>query len=112
MENMKNFVKIIVYVPVSHASALRKALGEAGAGKMGNYDHCSFSSRGMGRFRPNERAHPFIGKCGRMEEVEEEKIEMICERAKVKEVLAALRKNHPYEEPAFEISPLIDETEF
>jgi len=112
MENMKNLVKILVYVPVSHASNLRKALGEAGAGKLGNYDHCSFSSRGMGRFRPNEKAHPFIGKCHQLEEVEEEKIEMICERSKVKEVLAALKKNHPYETPAFEISDLRDETEF
>ncbi len=61
---MDELVKIVVYVPLSHADAVRQALGEAGAGKIGDYSFCSFSSRGIARFKPEEGADPAIGGIG------------------------------------------------
>jgi len=99
-------VKFVVFVPISHADAVRKALGEAGAGKIGNYDFCSFSSRGTGRFRGNEKANPAIGESGKHEAVEEERIEVIMPREILKEVIEKVKAVHPYEEVAFDIYPL------
>lgn len=95
--------KVIVYVPVADADTLRKAIGDAGGGKIGAYSHCSFSSHGTGRFTPDEGAEPAIGKVGKPEEVEEERIEFVCETHCLDEVIAAIRKVHPYEEPAIEV---------
>ena len=102
---------LIVSVPTDHADAVRKALSEAGAGKLGNYDSCSFSSRGTGRFRPLEGAHPAIGSVGRLEEIEEERIEAMVDvssEGALKSVIAAVRKAHPYEEPAIHVAPMIE----
>jgi hypothetical protein len=95
--------KIVVFVPLSHADALREAMGQAGAGRLGNYSHCSFSTRGVGRFRPEQGAQPAIGQVGKLEEVEEERIEVTCDISCVREVIAAIRRVHPYEEPAFDV---------
>lgn len=99
-------VKFVVFVPLTHADAVRQALGEAGAGKIGNYDFCSFSSRGTGRFRGNENANPSIGEAGKYEAVEEERIEAIVPREILKEVIEKVRSVHPYEEVAFDVYPL------
>ena len=99
-------VKLVVFTPISHADIVRKTLGEAGAGKIGNYDFCSFSSRGVGRFRGNENSNPTIGKAGEYEEVEEERIETIVPREILKEVIEKMKAVHPYEEVAFDIYPL------
>lgn len=104
MEN----VKIIIYVPLTHADAVRDALGKAGAGKIGNYDFCSFSVRGTGRFIPSEKAQPAVGSVGVLESVDEERIEVVCERAIARDILAAVRAVHPYEEMAYDIYPLLD----
>jgi hypothetical protein len=101
-----NNVKIVVFVPESHVEVVREAMSKAGAGKMGNYSSCSFSSKGIGRFKPEEGAHPAIGEVGKLELVEEERIEVLCERSLLKEVIAAIKKVHPYEEVALEIYPL------
>lgn len=101
------YVKIAVFVPVTHADAVRKALAESGAGHVGNYDYCSFSVKGVGRFRPNEAAKPFIGEAGKIEEVEEERVETICPGEKLEAVLAAVKKVHPYEEPVIDVYPLM-----
>lgn len=101
-----SFVKIVVYVPESHADIIRKTLGENGCGHIGNYDFCTFSVKGVGRYRPNAGANPFIGKQGVLEKVAEERIETICPAEHVGEVLAAVKKAHPYEEPAIDIYPL------
>ena len=101
-----NNVKIIVYVPESHAEAVRAAMGEAGAGKIGNYSFASFSSKGVGRFLPGTGAHPAIGEVGKLEAVAEERIETICPRGLAKDVVAAIKKAHPYEEIALDIYPL------
>lgn len=101
-------VKIVVFVPEREAESVRQAIGKAGAGKLGNYSFCSFSSKGVGRFKPEAGAHPAIGEVGRLETVREERIEVICERDRLKAVIEAMKSAHPYEEVAFDIYPLID----
>ena len=104
----KQRVKIVVFAPLDAADAVRAALAEAGAGRIGNYDFCSFSSRGIGRFRPLEGADPHIGQHGKVEEVEEERIEVVCDRDRLESVLVKLRAAHPYEEPAYDVYGLIE----
>jgi hypothetical protein len=102
-------VKIVTFVPPENADELRMALGEAGAGIIGEYSFCSYSSIGEGRFLPSNSAQPHVGEAGRYEIVKEERIEVVCDRTHAKEVIAALRAVHPYEEVAFDVYPLIDE---
>lgn len=99
---MGGVYKVVVFTPTTHADKVRQAIGDAGGGNIGAYTFCSFSSRGVGRFTPGEGANPTIGKVGKPEEVEEERIEFICETGCLDEVIAAIRKVHPYEEPAIE----------
>ena len=101
-------VKIVVFVPKTHCDIVRKAMGDSGAGEIGNYTHCTFSSNGIGCFKPAEGANPFIGQVGKPESVEEERIETICSRNKLKDVVSAIKSVHPYEEIAFDIYPLED----
>ncbi len=105
MSESKN-VKIVVFVPISYVNIVREAMGELGAGKIGNYTFCSFSTRGMGRFKPGEGAHPAIGRVGTLESVDEERIEAVCSRDRLKEVIDAIKKVHPYEEVPLDIYPL------
>ncbi|MCA0147576.1 MULTISPECIES: Nif3-like dinuclear metal center hexameric protein [Rossellomorea] len=98
--------KLAVYVPKEHAGELREALGKAGAGHIGNYSHCSFSSEGQGRFLPGEGTHPHIGKQGALEEVSEEKVETVYPVSLEKKVLKAMFTHHPYEEIAYDIYSL------
>jgi len=95
--------KIVVYVPLTHTDAVREAIGTAGGGKLGKYSFCSFSMRGIGRFKPEEGAHPHIGKVGELEQVEEERIEVTCDSRVVGNVLAAIKRAHPYEEVAMDV---------
>ncbi len=99
-------VKIVVFVPKTHADAVREAIGNAEGGIIGKYSHCSFSIKGVGRFKPLKGAKPSIGKVGQFESVKEERIEFVCTRNKIKKVLKAINKVHPYEEPATDIYPL------
>jgi len=95
-------VKLVVFTSIAYGDIVRKALGEAGAGKIGNYDFCSFSSHGIGRFRGNEKSNPTIGEAGKHEEVEEERIEVIVPRVILEKAIKAVKKVHPYEEVAFD----------
>ena len=95
--------KIVVYVPLTHTDAVREAIGTAGGGKLGKYSFCSFSTRGVGRFKPEEGAHPHIGKVGELEQVEEERIEVTCDSRVVGNVIAAIKRVHPYEEVAMDV---------
>ncbi len=104
----KSKVKIVIFVPVEHADNIRKVAGDNGAGKIGNYSHCSFSSIGTGRFLPLENSSPSIGSVGNFESVQEERIEFVCEIEKAKDVIEAIRKVHPYEEMAYDVYPLLD----
>jgi len=99
-------VKLVVFTPLTHADVVREALGNAGAGKIGNYDFCSFSTRGTGRFRGNENSNPAIGNALKYEQVEEEKIEVVVPRTILNDVIDVVKKVHPYEEVAFDVYPL------
>ncbi len=98
--------KVVVTVPVSHANMVREAIGQAGGGRVGNYSFCSFSVRGVGRFKPNEHARPFVGGTGLLEEVEEERIEVTCDAAELDAVVAAIKRVHPYEEVVLDVYEL------
>ncbi len=99
-------VKIVIFVPETHTDIVREAMGKAGAGKIGNYSYCSFSSKGVGRFKPEDGANPHIGEVGKFEEVAEERIETVCSREKLQEVISAIKEVHPYDEVAMDIYPL------
>lgn len=103
---MNKRYKIVVYVPADHADKLREAIGSAGAGKIGNYSHCTFTIKGTGRFKPEEGANPTIGSVGKLEEVSEDRIETVCSGDKLQDVLKAIREVHPYEEPATDVYPI------
>ena len=103
---MTTNVKIVVFVPETHTDMVREAMGNAGAGKIGNYSYCSFSSKGIGRFKPDIGANPRIGEIGKFEEVIEERIETVCSREKLNEVIKAIKEVHPYDEVAFDVYPL------
>lgn len=100
--------KIVVFVPLAHADAVRLAMAAAGAGRIGNYSGCSFSSPGTGRFLPEAGANPAIGAVGQPEAVEEERIEVLCPRERIAEVVSAIKAAHPYEEVALDVYPLAD----
>jgi len=100
-------VKLIVTVPLTHADIVREAVGKAGAGRVGKYEFCSFSMKGVGRFRPLEGANPAIGSVGELEQVEEERIEVICEQEILNDVIAMIKSVHPYEEIAIDVYPLL-----
>lgn len=100
--------KLIFTVPIQSADAVRAAVGNAGAGKSDKYSFASFSSRGIGRFLPEAGASPAIGEVGKMEQVEEERVECQVDEVFIDEVLAALRASHPYEEIAYDLFRLED----
>ena len=104
-------VKIVTFVPVENADAVREALGSAGAGQIGEYSYCSYSVIGKGRFTPSDNANPHIGSKGVAEIVEEERIEVECDRSNAKAVIEAMKSAHPYEEVAFDVYPLLSEDE-
>ena len=103
---MPQTCKIVVFVPSSHADAVREAMGRAGAGRIGNYTFCSFTSKGIGRFKPEQGANPAVGAVGKFEAVEEERIEVVCDKDLVPAVIEEIKKVHPYEEVALDIYPL------
>ena len=107
-----NRVKIIVTIPIENVEEVRNAICEAGAGIIGNYTYCSMSTKCIGTFKPNDNANPYIGENNKLEFVEEEKLEVVCDINIVKKVILKLREVHPYEEPAIDIIPLIDEKDF
>ncbi|MCR4965820.1 MAG: Nif3-like dinuclear metal center hexameric protein [Bacteroidales bacterium] len=95
--------KVVVFVPTDHADRLRQALADVGCGKIGNYDSCAYLMSGTGTFRPLEGSNPFIGKEMQLERVVEERVEMIFPANIMYKVIDTIYKNHPYEEPAFDI---------
>lgn len=101
--------KLVVFVPVSHEEAVRTALGNAGAGAIGNYSHCSFSARGTGRFLPGKGTNPFLGEAGKLEAASETRVETIYPASIEKQVLASMFEAHPYEEVAYDIYPVVNE---
>lgn len=93
--------QVTVFVPKGYENAVREAMAAAGAGSLGNYSGCSFTSSGVGRFTPESGANPFLGSLRKEECAEEGRIEALCAPQLLPGVLAAMKKVHPYEEPAF-----------
>jgi dinuclear metal center YbgI/SA1388 family protein len=104
--NETKLKKLVVFTPVSHAEEIRKVLGAIGAGFIGNYSHCSFSADGTGRFLPGDNTNPHIGQQGRLEAVDEVRIETIVPEHLIKRAITAVIKAHPYEEVAYDIYPV------
>lgn len=105
-----NKVKIIVTIPLENVDEVRNAICEAGAGIIGNYTNCSTSTKCIGTFKPTAEANPYIGKKNNLEFVDEERLEVVCDIKIAKNVISKLRETHPYEEPAIDIIPLLDES--
>ena len=95
--------KLCVYVPEESLESVKRALFDAGAGRIGNYSDCCWQVLGTGQFRPGEGSQPFLGSQGEVEQVSEYRVEMVCADEVVDGVVAALREAHPYEEPAFDL---------
>lgn len=100
------FFKIVVFVPKGYEEDIRKVMGNKGAGWIGDYSHCTFQTSGIGTFKPLENTNPFIGKIGKVEKVEESRLETIVTRKNLSKTLNAIIKAHPYEEVAYDIYPL------
>ena len=101
-----NLRKLVVFVPTSHAEAVRNAMLDAGAGHIGNYSHCSYNLEGQGSFRAAEGCNPFVGEIGKTHFEPETRIETIAPAHIVGKVVSAMVAAHPYEEPAFDIYPI------
>ncbi|MEH6941229.1 Nif3-like dinuclear metal center hexameric protein [Bacillus sp. JJ722] len=98
--------KLAVFVPLEAELKVREALGNAGAGHIGNYSHCSFTSQGTGTFLPGNDTNPHIGSAGKLESVQEVKVETIFPEELERRVVTAMIKAHPYEEVAYDIYSL------
>jgi hypothetical protein len=101
--------KLGFYVPESHLGQVKDAVFAAGAGRVGNYDRCCWQAKGVGQFRPLAGSQPYLGRAGNVEEVEEYRVELVCDDDCVKSVVAALVTAHPYEEPAWDLVRLVTE---
>ncbi|MEM9166524.1 MAG: Nif3-like dinuclear metal center hexameric protein [Planctomycetota bacterium] len=99
-------VKIVTFVPESHLEQLQSALAASGAGRIGEYERCSFSTTGTGTFQGGPGTDPAAGVAGRLESVQERRLEMICPAKAAPLAIEALRGLHPYEEPAIDVYPL------
>ncbi|MFD2229978.1 NGG1p interacting factor NIF3 [Alkalimarinus sediminis] len=100
--------KISFYVPEMQLEPVKHALFKAGAGKIGDYEHCCWQVKGVGQFKPLAGSQPFIGEVGRCEVLDEYKVEMVCDSKFITEVIESLKQAHPYEEPAYEVIELLD----
>ena len=100
--------KLVVFVPQEALDAVRSAVFAAGAGRIGEYEHCSWYTEGTGTFLAGEGAAPTVGKRGREERVAELRFETVYPPEREAEVVRALRDAHPYEEPAFDLYPLAE----
>ncbi len=102
--------KIVVFVPKSHSDLVRAAMAQAGAGRIGDYSECAFSVEGTGNFIPGADASPYVGEAGKLEDVEEVRIEMLTDRSVLGRVVRGMLKVHPYEEVAYDVYPLANES--
>lgn len=110
MSNQLN--KIVTFCPASHAEVVKQAIFDAGAGQIGNYDCCSFNTEGIGTFKALEDASPFVGESGKIHTENEIRIETIAPEYLTKKIISALLKAHPYEEVAYDIFALKNESKY
>jgi hypothetical protein len=99
--------KLVVFVPAEALDAVRDALFAAGAGRIGDYERCSWYTEGTGTFLGGEGTSPALGVKGREERIAELRLETVFPAKRHGEVIAALRRAHPYEEPAFDVYALL-----
>jgi hypothetical protein len=100
--------KICFYVPENAVELVKQALFDVGAGRIGNYDSCCWQAKGRGQFKPLNDSNPYIGEHGKIETISEYKVEMVCDDKNINQAIRALKKNHPYEEPAYDVWKLED----
>jgi len=103
-------LKLAVFIPTANAEALREALAKAGAGRIGDYEACSYTTTGEGRFRALAGANPFVGSVGELHVEEEVKVEVVFPESIKSRVLKAMLTSHPYEEPAYDVIRLEQQT--
>lgn len=101
-------VKLVTFVPETHLDSVRTAICDAGAGIIGDYTYCTYSGLGQGTFLPGAGTDPFLGRKGELNVEDERRIESVVLRARLDGVLDALRRAHPYEEPAYDVIPLLN----
>jgi len=101
-----NLFSFVVYVPLDSSTLVKEAMFNAGAGKIGPYEACSWEVQGTGQFRPIEGSNPAVGKFDQLEQVAEVRVEMVCESGVLPAVIEALIKTNPYEEPAYHYLPV------
>jgi hypothetical protein len=99
--------KLVVFVPPEALDAVRDAVFAAGAGRIGDYERCSWYTEGIGTFFGGEGTAPAVGEAGLEERVPELRLETVFPEDRQDDVVAALRRAHPYEEPAFDVYPLL-----
>ncbi|MEM1186042.1 MAG: Nif3-like dinuclear metal center hexameric protein [Planctomycetota bacterium] len=100
-------MKVVTFVPADAAGQLRGALATAGAGRIGEYTVCSFASAGVGTFLGGDGTNPAVGEAGKLETVEEVRLEMVCSERALALAIETLRQFHPYEEPAIDVYQLV-----
>ncbi len=100
--------KLCFYVPTTHVDIVKNALFAAGAGKIGNYSCCSWQTLGEGQCMPLEGSQAFIGEKNCLEKISEYLVEMVCDTQYIHAVVAALKKSHPYEMPAYQVFQVED----
>jgi hypothetical protein len=101
-------VKLVWFVPEVALEATRDAVFDAGAGRIGDYERCSWCTAGTGTFLGGEGTDPAVGERGREERVDELRVETVVPVSLLRDVIAALRRAHPYEEPAYDVYALVD----
>jgi hypothetical protein len=99
--------KLVVFVPGEALDVVRDAVFAAGAGRIGQYERCSWYAAGTGTFLGGEGSSPTVGEAGREERVPEFRLETVFPAERLDEIVAALRSAHPYEEPAYDVYPLV-----
>jgi len=102
-------LKLVTFVPDNHSDQVRNALFNAGAGEIGSYNSCSYNVDGFGTFKATDDSNPYVGEKGNIHREQEIRIEVILPQFLTNQVIAALIKSHPYEEPAFDLIPLANE---
>jgi hypothetical protein len=107
MVKLSNY-KVEVYIPEEYVETLREGLNNAGACRIGNYDHCISVSKVRGFWRPLKGANPFSGSLGEISEGEEAKVEFICPEGSLEQVVKTILRIHPYETPVYYVIPIID----
>lgn len=109
VEKTPTCYKLIVFTPTTHTDAVRKVMSDQGAGQIGNYSDCAFVSNGIGMFKPQSGAQPFLGTVDVLEQVSEDKLEFIVQQSCIKSVISAMLQAHPYEVPAYDLIKLENE---